>query len=252
MYLYRYPLITLINTTVILLINGCGMSSNSIDSSQGSLSNSQDKQCKQIIKAINQSSVPINKAALLPELPPLPELPEFTLDNQDLDNSPQPRRFNSRKDTGKTAQELQQEAYENAQQLREQQLQELQEQSEQSQLEAKQQHNQFLGYLDARIEQVQAVKVKDSQLKSLQTQLIQAYQQEREAKAKFTPYQTPLPPIEEPIDFSSANMEEDWQQMEEQMNQELQQMNQELQQINDASSQVQIVNSSLNKFCGLE
>lgn len=245
MYLYRYPLITLINTTVILLINGCGMSSSSVDSSQGSLSNSQDKQCKQIIKAINQSSVPINKAALLPELPPLPELPEFTLDNQDLDNSPQPRRFNSRKDTGKTAQELQQEAYENAQQLREQQLQDLQEQSEQSQLEAKQAHERFLGYLDARIEQVQAVEIKDSQLKSLQNQLIQAYQQEREAMGIFTPYQTPLPPIEEPIDFSSEKMEE-------QMNQELQQMNQQVQQINDASSKVQMVNSSLNKYCGLE
>ena len=120
MYLHRYPLIALINTTVLLLINGCGMFCN--NPRPDSFSNNLDEQCKQIIKVINRSSIPINKPVPLPEFPSLklPELPSLKLpelpsDNKDSDNSLSPKRFNSRKKTGKTDRELQQEAYEKKQ-----------------------------------------------------------------------------------------------------------------------------------------
>ena len=217
-----------------------------------SFSNNLDEQCKQIIKAINRSSIPINKPVPLPELPSL-KLSELPSGNKDSDNSPLPKRFNSRKKTGKTPQELQKEAYE-----KEQEAYEKEQEAYEKALQ--QQHDRFLGYLDSRIEQVQAVEIKDSQLKSLQTKLIQAYQQEREAQAIFTPF----PDLDfSPIPIEDEKMEEYFQQSEEQMNQQVQQMNeyfqqseeqmnQQLQQMHDASSEVQTANSSLNKYCGLE
>ncbi len=250
MYLYQQAVIALINVAVLLLVNGCDICSRPPNSTQSNFGNSQDEECKKIIKVINRSNISVKPLVDVSPLPETSPTPEISAENTNKDNLPKPQRFNSRKATGKTAQELQKETDEKAKQ---EQAKKWDEQAKQWDKKAKQEHDRLLKNLDARIEGVQAVELSDSQLKNLQTQLVQAYQQERQAtNAMFTPYRDSSSQIEQSTSSSLRKPQEDLQTMQQQLDKQMQQLNKQIQQMNDASSKVQTANSALNKYCGLE
>jgi uncharacterized phage-like protein YoqJ len=238
-------MITLINTAVLFVVIGCNISPKPSNLMQSNFGNSQDEECKKIIKVINRSNTLINTHYLLPPLTKNRPIIELPTENLSKDKLPKPQRFNSRRATGKTTQELQKETYEKAQQ---EQTRQWDEQAKQWDEQEKQKNNQLLEKLDSRIKDVEAVELSDSQLKNLQTQLVQAYRQERQANnamfSTLTPYRNSSS-LEQSADSSLKKLEEDLQKIQQQADKQIQQMN-------DASSKIQIANSDLNKYCGLE
>lgn len=147
---------------MLIFLNSCNLSLNS-----------RDEQCKKIIRAINRREASYN-ISFAEALNP----PKIQTSFQDptTEASPKVQRFNSRKTTGKSIQELQREE---EKVLKDSFTKQIEDVYKESDKQLKKINDQSLAHLDAMVKDIRAVELSDLQLKKLQAQLAKAYEQNR-------------------------------------------------------------------------
>lgn len=264
----------LVGMAVLYSLFGCGLGAKTANRADADLGNSHEDQCKKILRAINRRHASFNGSFNL--LMSSEAFSQNSSVNINSDKSPKVQRFNSRKETGKSSQELLQEESEKL----------VNDQLKEAGRQMRLVNDTLLKYLDGMISDIKNVKLLDPKLKELQTQLAQAYKQMRNESASNLMLNGK--PIEEALQEDMKKIQEDARKMlgtnlnsknpnlrdlqkqaqeaqkqiqeSQKQSQENQQKMEDMQkksqektkQSMKATTQIQLATSALNKYCGLE